>query len=66
MIIIGSPLIAGFAIRAQQISGVKLIPKRLTNVKDAYPDLSPDGKEIVFMSNRTGNLVVFESEKLLK
>lgn len=40
-------------------TGDKLVPKRLTNVKDAYPDISPDGKKIVFMSNRTGNWEIF-------
>lgn len=44
----------------QQISvEIKLLPKRLTNVKDAYPDLSPDLKKITFMSNRTGNWEIF-------
>lgn len=36
-----------------------LLPKRITNIKDAYPDISPDMKKIVFMSNRTGNWEIF-------
>jgi TolB protein len=35
------------------------LPRRVTNVSDAYPVESPDGKKIVFQSNRTGNWEIF-------
>jgi TolB protein len=35
------------------------IPTRITNVSDAYPVESPDGKRIVFQSNRTGNWDIY-------
>ncbi len=33
--------------------------KRVTNVQDAYPMLSPDGTRLVFESNRTGNWDIY-------
>src|SRR4051812_37262915 len=33
--------------------------KRITNVSDSYPMASPDGKKIVFQSNRTGDWEIF-------
>jgi len=33
-------------------------PKLLTQLRDAYPHLSPDGTRIVFQSNRTGNFEI--------
>jgi Tol biopolymer transport system component len=38
---------------------LRLKPKRLTNVQDAYPMLSPDGSKIVFESNRTGTAEIY-------
>jgi TolB protein len=35
------------------------VPEKVTKVEDAYPQLSPDGKQIVFQSNRTGNWDIF-------
>ncbi len=44
-------LLESSTIRAQQI----YLPfKRLVNVVDAYPMLSPDGKSVLFQSNRSG------------
>ena len=34
-------------------------PKRLTNVKDAYPMLSPDGTRVLFESDRTGDWEIY-------
>jgi TolB protein len=34
-------------------------PKRLTNVIDSYPALSPDGTLLVFQSNRTGTFQIY-------
>lgn len=36
-----------------------LSPKRLTNLKDAYPVLSPDGARVLFQSNRTDNWQIY-------
>ncbi|RYG40495.1 MAG: hypothetical protein EOO01_27200, partial [Chitinophagaceae bacterium] len=33
--------------------------KRITNVIDSYPMLSPDGQKICFQSNRTGDVEIF-------
>ena len=34
--------------------GAYLQVKRITSIVDAYPVLSPDGKSVLFISNRTG------------
>jgi TolB protein len=34
-------------------------PHRVTNVKDAYPMLSPDGSRLLFESDRTGNWEIY-------
>jgi TolB protein len=34
-------------------------PRRVTNVKDAYPMLSPDGSRLLFESDRTGNWEIY-------
>lgn len=36
-----------------------LLPEKVTRVIDAYPQLSPDEKKIVFQSNRLGNWDIF-------
>ena len=36
-----------------------LFPERITKVTDAYPEQSPDGKKILFQSNRFGNWDIF-------
>lgn len=36
-----------------------LMPEKLTKVMDAYPQLSPDGKKIIFQSNRLRNWDIF-------
>ena len=33
--------------------------KKFTNVIDSYPMFSPDGKKIVFESNRSGNFEIY-------
>ena len=33
--------------------------RRVTNVKDAYPMLSPDGSRVLFQSNRTGDWEIY-------
>src|SRR5262249_25207385 len=38
---------------------LRLAPKRLTNVADSYPMLSPDGSKILFESNRTGAAEIY-------
>ena len=38
---------------------LRLTPKRLTNVTDSYPMLSPDGSKIVFESNRTASAEIY-------
>jgi TolB protein len=38
---------------------LRLTPKRLTNVTDSYPSVSPDGSKIVFESNRTGSAEIY-------
>lgn len=38
---------------------LRLTPKRLTNVLDSYPMVSPDGSKIVFESNRTGTAEIY-------
>ena len=43
----------------QPVAGRILTAKRMTNVIDSYPMLSPDGKKIAFQSNRTGNREIF-------
>ena len=40
-------------------ASLRLTPKRLTNIKDAYPLLSPDGSKILFESDRTGNWEIY-------
>src|SRR5437870_13637781 len=35
-------------------AALRLTPKRLTNITDSYPMLSPDGSTIVLASNRSG------------
>jgi TolB protein len=47
-------LLASFVCRAQEPKR-----KRLTNVSDAYPVLSPDNTMVAFKSNRTGNWEIF-------
>ena len=32
---------------------------RITNVQDSYPVISPDGRYVMFQSNRTGNSEIF-------
>jgi len=39
-----------------------LVPKRLTNIKDAYPVFSPDMKKLVFQSNRSGSWEIYVSD----
>ena len=34
-------------------------PSRISQVKDLYPHLSPDGSRIVFQSNRSGNAQIW-------
>jgi TolB protein len=34
-------------------------PRRVTNVQDAYPMLSPDGSRVLFQSNRTGDWEIY-------
>ena len=48
-------LVAFLRLSAQSISSFK----RLTNVIDSYPMFSPDGKQIAFESNRTGNFEIY-------
>ena len=36
--------------------------KRLTNVIDSYPQLSKDGKMLVFQSNRSGAMQIYTSK----
>src|SRR5438552_14871525 len=38
---------------------LRLTPKRLTNITDSYPMLSPDGSKIVFESNRSGSAEIY-------
>lgn len=53
-------LMLSAASHAQEPStGLRLSAKRLTNVRDSYPMLSPDGKKIVFHSNRTSYREIF-------
>ncbi len=52
-------LIAAFNLQAQQIGNPRLNPKMLTNIIDAYPTLSPDGKKIMFQSQRSGNWEIY-------
>ena len=37
--------------------------KRITNLQDSYPVISPDGNKIVFQSNRNGNWQVYVSTR---
>jgi TolB protein len=37
----------------------QVIIKRISGVVDAYPSLSPDGKKVLFQSNRTGVFEIF-------
>ena len=39
-----------------------ITPKRLTNVIDSYPQLSKDGKLLVFQSNRSGTMQIYVSK----
>lgn len=41
---------------------VPITPKRLTNVIDSYPQLSKDGKLLVFQSNRSGTMQIYVSK----
>ena len=53
-------LIGGRSDYAQEANApLRLTAKRLTNVIDSYPVLSPDGSKIVFESNRTGSAEVY-------
>jgi TolB protein len=54
LVLIAAPLtlVPGLAESAQ-------VPKKLTNIENAYPSFSPDGSKILFQSNRTGNWDVF-------
>ena len=47
-------LVAPTTYAQDPLPSLRLAPKRLTNVLDNYPMLSPDGSKIVFESNRTG------------
>ncbi len=47
------------ALTFAQGSGTFKSSKRITNVIDSYPMLSPDGKKICFQSNRTGDSEIF-------
>jgi Tol biopolymer transport system component len=48
------------AIYAQEPAApLRLTPKRLTNINDSYPMLSPDGTRILFKSDRTGNSEIY-------
>src|SRR5256885_10539958 len=40
-------------------AALRLTPKRLTNITDSYPMLSPDGSKIVFESNRSGSAEIY-------
>lgn len=51
--------ICNSSIQAQENPTPKLVAKRLTNLKDAYPVFSPDGKKILFQSNRTDNWEIY-------
>ena len=37
-------------------------PNRLLNVRDMYPSVSPDGRTLVFESNRSGTAQVYLTE----
>jgi Periplasmic component of the Tol biopolymer transport system len=50
---------ATYAQEAPTPAPLQLTPKRLTNVTDSYPMLSPDGSKIVFESNRTGTAEIY-------
>ncbi len=40
-------------------SQIQAETQRLINTRDMYPSASPDGKQLVFQSNRTGNNQIF-------
>jgi TolB protein len=44
------------------ISQTSLATKRLTNVIDSYPQLSKDGKLLLFQSNRSGKMQIYLSK----
>lgn len=52
-------LLLAFTSVAQEPAQPRLAPKRVSNVLDVYPMLSPDGSKILFESNRTGNAAIY-------
>jgi TolB protein len=48
-------LLLAASVGAAQVSA----PKRLTNVIDSYPAVSPDGTTLAFQSNRTGTFQIY-------
>jgi TolB protein len=59
MVTLAASLAAAVHIHAQSTAPVVAKITKLTNIETSYPNWSPDGRQIAYQSNRTGNSEIY-------